>query len=97
MAEGSDPALKARALRILGGTPGVTKVMESEGGVVAYTKNAEEIVIDIVTALDRDHIRPDSLSIASPSLDDVFLHQTGRRIRVRGTRPEGDRSVPDVR
>jgi ABC-2 type transport system ATP-binding protein len=55
--------------------------MDSDGGVVAYTKDAGQIIADVVTSLDRSGIRPASLSITSPTLDDVFLHQTGRRIR----------------
>jgi ABC-2 type transport system ATP-binding protein len=79
--EGADGALRSKVREILTATPGVSQVVDSDGGVVAYTKNAGEMIIDIVTALDRHHIRPGSMSIASPTLDDVFLHQTGRRIR----------------
>jgi ABC-2 type transport system ATP-binding protein len=81
LSDGSNGSLKEKVRAILSATPGVTKVVESEDGVVAYTKNASEVLADIVTTLDRQHIRPDSLSIRSPTLDDVFLHQTGRRIR----------------
>jgi len=78
---GTDAALKSKAKEIVGAVQGVTKVVDSDGGIVAYAKDAGEIVADVVTSLDRNGIRPASLSIASPSLDDVFLKQTGRRIR----------------
>ena len=78
---GTDPALKSRAKEIVGTVQGVTRVVDSDGGVIAYAKDAGQIVADVVTALDRNGIRPASLSIASPTLDDVFLQQTGRRIR----------------
>ena len=50
------------------------------------------MIADIVTALDRNNIRPASLNVSSPTLDDVFLHHTGRRIRseelaVKTTKP----------
>jgi daunorubicin resistance ABC transporter ATP-binding subunit len=78
---GADEGLRSKVKEILRAVPGVTQVMSSDEGVVAYTKNAGEIIPDIVTALDRNAIRPASLSISSPTLDDVFLRQTGRRIR----------------
>ncbi|MGA3060175.1 MAG: hypothetical protein ABSD92_07365 [Candidatus Bathyarchaeia archaeon] len=40
-----------------------------------------KIIADVVTVLDRNNIRPTSLNMSSPTLDDVFLHHTGRRIR----------------
>ena len=76
---GSDS--KSKTKEILGGVPGITGVTESGDGVVAYAKNAGELIADVVTALDRAGIRPSSLSISKPTLDDVFLRQTGRRIR----------------
>jgi ABC-2 type transport system ATP-binding protein len=76
-----DPLLISETKKILQGVQGVEGVTDSDGGIVADAKNANEIIADIVTALDRNNIRLMSLSISSPSLDDVFLHHTGRRIR----------------
>jgi ABC-2 type transport system ATP-binding protein len=78
---GADSALRSRAKDVLGAVKGVTGVVDSEDAVTAYAKNAGEIVTDIATALDRSGVRPSSLSISSPTLDDVFLKVTGRRIR----------------
>ena len=77
----ADAALRVKTKEILKTIPEVTNVVDSDGGVVAYAKNAGEIIADVVTLLDRNNIRPAFLSISSPTLDDVFLHQTGRRIR----------------
>jgi ABC-2 type transport system ATP-binding protein len=79
--DGTDAALRAKTKEILKTIPEVTNVMDSDGGVVAYAKNAGQIIADVVTTLDRNNIRPAFLSISSPTLDDVFLRQTGRRIR----------------
>ena len=79
--DGTDAALRSKTKEILKTIPEVTNVMDSDGGVVAYTKNAGQIIADVVTSLDRNNIRPAFLSISSPTLDDVFLRQTGRRIR----------------
>jgi ABC-2 type transport system ATP-binding protein len=78
---GTDGALRCRTKEILGGVQGVMNVMDSENGVIAYTKNAGLIIADIVTALEHNNIRPSFLSISTPTLDDVFLRETGRRIR----------------
>jgi ABC-2 type transport system ATP-binding protein len=78
---GTDPAHRMRTKEILNGVPGITGVTESGGAVIAYAKNAGELIADVVTALDRSGIRPGSLSVSTPTLDDVFLRQTGRRIK----------------
>ncbi len=77
----TDVSVKPKVKEILKTIQGVTNIEDSDGGVVAYAKNAGEIIADVVTSLDRSSIRPASLSISSPTLDDVFLHHTGRRIR----------------
>src|SRR5208283_1183893 len=78
---GADATLRSKTKEILKTIPEVTNVMDSDGGVVAYAKNAGEIIADVVTSLDRNNIHLAFLSISSPTLDDVFLRQTGRRIR----------------
>ncbi len=79
--DGTNEALRSKTKEILKTIQEVTNVMDSDGGVVAYAKNAGQIIADVVTSLDRNNIRPAFLSISSPTLDDVFLRQTGRRIR----------------
>jgi ABC-2 type transport system ATP-binding protein len=76
-----DPSLRTETKKILQGVQGVEDVTDSDGGIIAHAKNANEIIADIVTVLDHNNIRPLSLSMSSPTLDDVFLHHTGRRIR----------------
>jgi ABC-2 type transport system ATP-binding protein len=77
----NDPSLRPRTKEILRTIPGITGVMDSDGGVMAYAKNAGQLIAEVVTTLDRNGIRPSFLSISSPTLDDVFLRETGRRIR----------------
>ncbi|MGZ4882003.1 MAG: ATP-binding cassette domain-containing protein [Halobacteriota archaeon] len=72
---------KGRSKRIISGIHGVTKVLDIENGLAAYAKNASTLVPDIVRLLDENEIRLASISVASASLDDVFLQHTGRRIR----------------
>jgi ABC-2 type transport system ATP-binding protein len=76
-----DTGLRAETKRILQEIQGVAEVTDSDGGIVVHAKNGNEIIADVVEALDRNNLRPASLNMSSPTLDDVFLHYTGRRIR----------------
>lgn len=72
---------RTAAKSVLAGVQGVGNVIESDGGLTVYAKNAGLIIPDIVRAFDSNRIRLTSVSFASPTLDDVFLQHTGRRIR----------------
>jgi ABC-2 type transport system ATP-binding protein len=66
---------------ILSNLQGVTNVIDSEECLTVYAKNAGLIIADIVRKFDSSGIRLSSVSFSSPTLDDVFLQHTGRRIR----------------
>lgn len=72
---------KERARQVLGGIQGINKIIDSEGGLTVYAKNASQIIAEIVRAFDSNKIHLSSVNFASPTLDDVFLQHTGRRIR----------------
>ena len=74
---------KPKAKELLQSLTGVTSVVDSgpEECLNVYTKNAGQLVADIVRAFDSVDIRILSVTFSSPSLDDVFLQHTGRRIR----------------
>jgi ABC-2 type transport system ATP-binding protein len=73
---------KAHATELLKSMTGVTEVMETpEGCLTVYAKDGGSLIADIVRALDSSDIRLLSVTFSSPSLDDVFLQHTGRRIR----------------
>ena len=76
-----EPGLRSKAKETLETIPGITKVIDSDDGVIAYAKSAGQIIAGVITILDRASIHPSFLSISSPTLDDVFLRETGRRIR----------------
>ena len=75
------PSVRTKAKEVLSKIQGIYSVIDSEEGVAAYAKNAGQIVTEVVTTLDRNDIHPSFLSLSSPTLDDVFLEKTGRRIR----------------
>jgi ABC-2 type transport system ATP-binding protein len=76
-----DPTLRSQTRKILQKIHGVAEVTDSDGGIVVHAKNGNQIITDIITALDSNNLRPSTLNLSSPTLDDVFLHHTGRRIR----------------
>ena len=76
-----DPLQRAKAKEIVSAVPGVLNVDDSGDGVVVHSKVAGQVVADVAAALESNGIRPSFLSISSPTLDDVFLSRTGRRIR----------------
>ncbi|HYB04500.1 MAG TPA: ATP-binding cassette domain-containing protein, partial [Nitrososphaerales archaeon] len=76
-----DPSIRAKTKEILKTVKGISDIFDSDDGVMVYAENGGERVIDVITTLDRNGIHPSSLSISSPTLDDVFLKRTGRRIR----------------
>lgn len=93
----TDSILKNKAKAILGSVQGVTKAIDSDESVIAYTKNASQVVLDVVVAMSRENVRPSFLSISSPTLDDVFLQKTGRRIRSEElTRKKTESSILSV-
>jgi ABC-2 type transport system ATP-binding protein len=73
--------LDARVKEILTNINGVMNVIASDDGLTVYAKNAGFIIADIVRAFDSNKIHLSSVSFSSPTLDDIFLHHTGRRIR----------------
>ena len=72
---------KKEAVALLKSLTGVIKITESGDCVTAFAKNADKLIADIVRALDSLEIRLAGISFSSPTLDDVYLQKTGKRIR----------------
>ena len=77
------------AKKVLGKLSGISNIIDSDGGLTVYAKNGGYIIPDIVRALDEAKMRPSALSLSTPTLDDVFLKHTGRRIRPEELKKEG--------
>ena len=59
----------------------IREVSKPEPGMLRFeVQEAEKLVEQIILAVRREH-RLESIRIARPSLDDVFLHHTGRALR----------------
>lgn len=72
---------KARTVELLKSLNGVSHIDDSGDCLTAFAKNASKLIVDIVRALDSLEIRLSGISFSSPTLDDVYLQKTGKRIR----------------
>ena len=61
---------------------GISNIVNSDIGLTVYAKNGGFLVPEIVRAFDDAKIGLSSIRVSSPTLDDVFLKHTGKRIRV---------------
>lgn len=60
---------------------GVTDCREVEGSHVLHSKSVPQTIVALVKHLEAEGNELASLEIATPSLEDVFLELTGRRLR----------------
>ncbi len=74
---GADPAATEAALT---GLTGLERVAVEPGALALYVEDGASSIAEIVRRLDRDRLEVGAISIARPSLDDVFLKATGRRL-----------------
>jgi ABC-2 type transport system ATP-binding protein len=74
---GADPAATEAAV---GGLPGLERVVAEADEVALYLEDGAGSIAEIVRRLDRDQIRVGAITVSRPSLDDVFLQATGRRL-----------------
>ena len=74
-AEGTDPETLRRLLRQFGECP-----QDGAGPVRVQLPRGEAQLADVIRALDQADLHVESLHLHQPSLDDVFLAQTGRKL-----------------
>ena len=82
--DGADPAATEAALRDV---PGLERVLPEPDGLALYVENGAALIPEVVRRLDREGIDAGAISVSRPSLDDVFLRATGRRLE------EGDEEL----
>jgi ABC-2 type transport system ATP-binding protein len=74
---GADIATTEAALT---GLPGLERVVAEPDALALYVEDGASSIAEIVRRLDNDRIRVGAIAVARPSLDDVFLKATGRRL-----------------
>jgi len=78
----SDDSVRAAGRQIISTLPNVENVIDSGDGLTIYAKDGGYFIPDLVRAFDKSNIKLVSINLSSPTLDDVFLKHTGKRIRV---------------
>jgi ABC-2 type transport system ATP-binding protein len=64
----------------LGDLPGLERVAAEPDALDLYVDDGAGLITEIVRRLDRERIHVGGIAVARPSLDDVFLKATGRRL-----------------
>jgi ABC-2 type transport system ATP-binding protein len=62
------------------GIPGLERVVTEADALALYVEDGAGSIAEIVRRLDRADINVGAIAVARPSLDDVFLRATGRRL-----------------
>jgi ABC-2 type transport system ATP-binding protein len=75
--DGADQAATEAGLRELAG---LERIVPEPDALALYIENGAVAIAEIVRRLDGMHITVGAISVARPSLDDVFLKATGRRL-----------------
>src|SRR5436189_906875 len=75
--DGADPAATKAAI---GELPGLERVVPEADALALYVEDGAGSIAEIVRRLDREQVRVGAIAVSRPSLDDVFLHATGRRL-----------------
>jgi len=83
-----DPTILANAKEVLSPIPGIKDIQGCElddiceNGLVLTIGNGSSILPQVVRAMDAKGLEVEKLTLASPTLDDVFLSLTGRTLKV---------------
>jgi ABC-2 type transport system ATP-binding protein len=75
--DGADVAATEAALT---GLPGLERLVVQPDALTLYVVDGASSIAEVVRRLDRDRIRVGAIAVARPTLDDVFLRATGRRL-----------------
>ena len=64
----------------VGGLPGLGRLVTEPDALALYLEDGAGSIAEIVRRLDRAEIRVGAIAVSRPTLDDVFLRATGRRL-----------------
>ena len=76
----TDSAQRDRGRDALAGLPDLDHVTDTADGLAVYVENGAQAIAELVRRLSAAGIEPAGITLARPTLDDVFLAFTGRRI-----------------
>ncbi len=75
-----DPLDQPAAEAALAGLPGLERIVAAPDSLALYVENGAGSIAEIVRRLENERVGIGAISVARPSLDDVFLRATGRRL-----------------
>jgi ABC-2 type transport system ATP-binding protein len=78
----------------LQGLPGLERVVAETDALALYVENGAAQIAEIVRRIDGEGVTVGAISVSRPSLDDVFLQATGRRLEGEDVQAQAERSVP---
>jgi ABC-2 type transport system ATP-binding protein len=79
------------ALSVLTAQPYVREASAHDERIRLYVEDGSSALPEVLRLLDREHVGLRTMTLSEPTLDDVFLRQTGRSLRDAGDgTPEGD-------
>lgn len=73
-----------RAADAVRSVPGLEDVRIVEDTIIVYVRDGKSAVAPVVLALEKGNVPVEEISLARPSLDDVFLQTTGRHLEEEG-------------
>jgi ABC-2 type transport system ATP-binding protein len=74
---GADPE---RTRDVIGELPGLDRVIVEENELALFVEDGASSIAEIVRRLDSADVEVGAIAVSRPSLDDVFLEATGRRL-----------------
>jgi ABC-2 type transport system ATP-binding protein len=69
-----------RTRQVIGELPGLDRVIAEQDALALFVENGAASIAEIVRRLDAGSVEVGAISVSRPSLDDVFLEATGRRL-----------------
>jgi ABC-2 type transport system ATP-binding protein len=74
-----------RTQEVIGELPGLDRVIAEQDALALFVEDGAGSIAEIVRRLDAADVEVGAISVSRPSLDDVFLEATGRRLEGAGT------------
>jgi len=79
-----------RWIPIIKEAEGVDKAFPAEGKIRILSKDLSQIIPTVVNLVDKHGGKIENISVAQPTLEDAFIHLTGKSIREEPMSKEGD-------
>jgi ABC-2 type transport system ATP-binding protein len=72
---------RTRVKEVLADRPFLRELQETDAGMQLYVERGEEVLPDVLRLLDQTGAGVKTVTLARPTLEDVFLRLTGRSLR----------------